>query len=208
MPLFQTQVYPSLAPGVEGDFCDHNPRSSVDAGPGGLVAEAIGCTVGRFAWLDFSRIDPNNAPIIARTRSNGGLPWGFIHREQQGLITNYLGGTGMLVQGGLPITVMSSGGFFVKNAGTVYAQVGMTVFARASDGAAIFAAAGAAPGASSVTASVAASTFSVTGSVAGNVLTVTAVSAGTVVPGATISGTGITTGTKVVSQLSGTTGGI
>jgi len=39
---FQRQVYPQPAAGVEGDFCDHNPRATVDAGPGGLVAGANG----------------------------------------------------------------------------------------------------------------------------------------------------------------------
>jgi hypothetical protein len=56
--------------------------------------------------------------------------------------------------------------------------------------------------------SVAGSTFSVTGSISGNLLTVTAVGSGTVVPGATISGTGVLTGTQIVGQLSGTPGGV
>lgn len=58
------------------------------------------------------------------------------------------------------------------------------------------------------TAAIAASTFSTTASVAGTIMTVTAVGSGTVVAGAVISGTGVTTSTKVLRQLSGTTGGV
>ncbi|WP_144378528.1 DUF3383 family protein [Mesorhizobium amorphae] len=64
------------------------------------------------------------------------------------------------------------------------------------------------PSAASVTGAIAAGTASVTGNIAGNVLTVTAVASGTLVPGAAITGTGVTAATQVVSQLSGTTGGI
>ena len=49
---------------------------------------------------------------------------------------------------------------------------------------------------------------SVTGSIQGNVLTVTAVGSGTLYAGTTLSGTGVTTNTEIVSQLSGTTGGV
>lgn len=59
------------------------------------------------------------------------------------------------------------------------------------------------------TASIAANAAtSVTASQAGNVLYVTAVGSGTLVAGAVLTGTGITAGTKITSQLSGTTGGI
>jgi hypothetical protein len=205
---FQTQVYPALAPGVEGDFCDHNPRTTVDAGPGGLVAHPEGVTIGRFAWLEYSRLDPNNAPVIVRTKSTGGPPAGFIHREQQGLITNFLGGTSMQVMGGIMITLHQEGGFFVINRGTTYCQPYMKAYARLSDGAVVFGATGGAPGAASVTGAIAASTFTATGSISGGVMNVTAVSAGTLVPGATVSGTNVVAGTQIVSQLSGVSGGV
>lgn len=64
------------------------------------------------------------------------------------------------------------------------------------------------PPAASVTGAIAAGTASVTGNIAGNVLTVTAVTSGTLVPGAAITGTGVTASTQIVSQLSGTTGGL
>jgi hypothetical protein len=59
-----------------------------------------------------------------------------------------------------------------------------------------------------VTGSIAAATASVTGSIAGNVLTVSAVASGVLVPGAILSGTGVTAGTAITSQLSGTAGGV
>ena len=48
---------------------------------------------------------------------------------------------------------------------------------------------------------------SFTGSIAATTLTVTAVGSGVLTPGSTISGTGVTAGTTVVSQLTGTPGG-
>ena len=47
----------------------------------------------------------------------------------------------------------------------------------------------------------------VTGSIATTSLTVTAVTSGTISPGQVISGTGITAGTQIMGQVSGTTGG-
>jgi hypothetical protein len=43
---------------------------------------------------------------------------------------------------------------------------------------------------------------------AGTVLTVTAVTSGTILTGMTLTGTGITAGTRIVAQVSGTTGGV
>jgi hypothetical protein len=43
---------------------------------------------------------------------------------------------------------------------------------------------------------------------AGTVLTVTAVTSGTILVGMTLTGTGITAGTRVIAQVSGTTGGV
>jgi len=43
---------------------------------------------------------------------------------------------------------------------------------------------------------------------AGTVMTVSAVSSGTILNGMTISGTGVTAGTKIAAQVSGTTGGV
>ena len=51
-------------------------------------------------------------------------------------------------------------------------------------------------------------TFSFTGSVAKNVLTITAATTGTAYPGMVISGTNVVVGTMILSQLTGTVGGV
>lgn len=55
--------------------------------------------------------------------------------------------------------------------------------------------------------SVVSRTASFTASIATTVMTVSAVSAGTIYPSMQISGTGVTAGTRIVAQLTGTTGG-
>lgn len=49
---------------------------------------------------------------------------------------------------------------------------------------------------------------SVTGAISGTTLTVTVVGSGTLYPGVMLSGTGVTAGTYIMSQISGTTGGV
>jgi hypothetical protein len=198
---FQGQV--NVQPGVAapGDFCDHNPRHSVDAGPGGLVAGPAGVTIGRFAWWDAA-----TQSVVSNT--GAGPVTGFVHREQQALITVYLAETSVVVPQGFPITLMSTGGYWVLNAGATQALPGMNAFASYATGAVSFGASGSGGAAASVTGSIAAATASVTGSIAGDVLTVTAVGSGTLVPDGTLSGTGVASGTMIVAQTSGTTGGI
>ena len=194
------------APAVAGDFASANPRWNVLAGPGALVCGPAGVTVGRFAWVD----DGDR-----RTVSNvgdGALPDGFVHREQQALITQYLAEASNLVPAGFEITLYSGGDFWCANAGAAQAVPGMKAFASFADGSINFAAAGATPASSSVvTGSIAAATASVTGSIGGtngNVLNVTAVTSGTLVVGGTLSGTGIAAGTKIINQISGAPGGV
>ena len=124
--------------------------ATVDAGPGGLVAGPAGVVVGNFVWTDdrtrtgLPALDPNDAPKIVRNISQTSRsPLGIIHREQQGLITNYLGGTEHAGSGGFPVTVHQAGGFFVKNTGAARATLGMKAFANLADGTIQFAAAGA-----------------------------------------------------------------
>jgi hypothetical protein len=207
---YQTSVDTVPAPGVEGDFCDSNPRAAHDAGPGGLVAGPFGVVVGRFAWTSYAGIDPDNAPTVVNNFGSG-VPDGFVHREQQALITQYLADATMLVPTGFAVTLFTRGGFFVRNNGTTQALVRMKAYADLATGKVSFAPTGAA-GSASITGSIAAVAETITGSVAGNVLIVTAAPASPVVPGAFLSGTvggsGVVAGTQVVSQLSGTIGGI
>ncbi len=193
---FQTQVYAGPAVALPGDFADSNPRVNVNAGPGGLVAGSAGVTIGRFAWYSDAQLDPNGTPSIVNSFGSGPVT-GFVHREQQGLITTYLADSGVIIPPGFGVTLMSAGSFWAKNEGTTEALVGQNAYASYANGAVSFGAVSAA----SVTGSVAASTASVTGSIAGDLMTVTAVGSGVLVAGGTISGTNVATGTQIVSQV-------
>ncbi len=202
MSGFQTSVNITPAPGVAGDFASANPRASVLTSDRGFVAGTAGVIVGRFAWAD----DATNVTVA---NSGTGAPTGFVARSGQvGLITAWLAESSMSIPAGLPVVLHSAGDFWVKNDGTTAATIGMKAYANYATGQVTFAATGAPPTGGSVTGSIAASTFSVTGSIADTLLTVTAVGSGTVVNGGTISGTGVTTGTTIVSQVSGTAGGV
>jgi hypothetical protein len=203
---FQTVVNTQPAPAVEGDFCNKNPRFSVDAGPGGLVAGDHGVIVGRFAWISNEVVDANDAPAIVNNFGAGPVA-GFVHRDQQGLITGYLQEFSMLVPVGFQMTLMSGGGFWARNNGNTEALPGMKAFANFADGTVFFAPAGSVQSVSA-TGSIAPATAAVTGSINDDVLTVTAVTNGQLPVGATIAGAGVAAGTKIVTQLDGVPGGI
>lgn len=194
----QVQTFPAIA--VEGDFASANPRASVLAGGGALVSGAAGVIVGRFAWADFLNLTVSN--------NGNGLPTGFVHREQQGLITVFLAAQSMVVPQGLPIVLHQAGDFWARNAGTLVTTVGMKAYANFVGGAVQFGPASTPPQAASVTGAVAAQVIAGTASIAGNLMTVTASSGAFIAPGAAITGTNIQAGTTVVSQVSGTAGGI
>ena len=205
---FQTLTNQQPAPAVAGDFASKNPRATVLAGPGGLVAGAAGVTVGRFAWYDLA-----TATLVSNTGI--GAPNGFVANEHRALITTYLAETSYVIPAGFEMTMFDAGDFWAKNDGTVAAVLGQKVYASNATGQLIaFAATGAPPtgGTGGSTSAIAPSTFSVTASIGiptpttgpgtnPGILTVTVVGSGTVVPGATISGTGVQTGTQVTSQI-------
>lgn len=202
----QSSVTTQPTPGLPGDFCDANPRYSVDAGPGGLVAGPNGLVIGRFAWTSAYIIDGDGAPAAANNVGSGPVS-GFVGRQQQGLITTYLNPAGVTIPAGFEATLFSAGGFWARNAGGSQALPGMKAYANYADGSVTFAAAGAPGTASGSASSIAAGTSSFTGSIANNVLTVTGAVTGTIYPGTTITGANVATGTQIVSQISGTTGG-
>ncbi|WP_233868702.1 structural cement protein Gp24 [Paraburkholderia adhaesiva] len=144
---FQQQVYVQPSPAVEGDFASANPRASVLAGPGSLVAGPDGVMVGRFAWAasngeenaSSGEVDFYNLVSNAGT----GVPAGFVHREQQALITQWLAESTLLVPAGLPVTLHSAGDFWARNAGSAPSAAGDKVFASTTDGSASPGAAGA-----------------------------------------------------------------
>lgn len=196
----QTAVSVQPAVGVEGDFCDVNPRYTLDAGAGALVAGPNGCRVGRFAWIS-TPVDSNGAPGVVNNFGSG-KPVGFIGREQQGLNTVYLSDGTLFIPAGFPVTLYTGGGFWMANRGAGQCLPGQKAYATLATGQVTFAATGTpTAGGTSTASTVSAQTLSVTASITNDTMTVTAVGSGTVYPGATLSGTNVVTNTQVVSQL-------
>ena len=131
--MFPNTISAGPAPGVEGDFCDSNPRSTVNAGPGGLVAGAS-CIIARFGWAT-PPVDFDGAPAVVNSFGAGPVT-GFLHREMQGLNTVFLQEYGMQVLPGLAVTLFKSGGFWVKNRGSTEALPGQFAYANFADGSA------------------------------------------------------------------------
>lgn len=208
---FQTQVNVQPAPAVAGDFASANPRATVDAGPSALVAGTNGVTVGRFAWSD------SNGLVSS---SGIGTPTGFVHREQQALITTFLAEQSNVIPKGLPVVLHSAGDFWAVNNGSAAATVGQKIYANNADGTISAAATGTPTTSGSATAATLQvitsattggalpTTNTATGSISGTVLTITAVGAGSVAGPGAITLAGAITGTAIVSQLTGTAGGI
>ncbi len=211
---FQTQVNLQPAPAVAGDFASSNPRASMLAGPGALVAAALGVIVGRFAWADVDG-------LVSNYGGDGQV--GFVHRDQQAVITAYLGEASNTIPEGMPATLMIAGDFWAAFAAG--ATKGQKVFASYEGGTAVAGTAGSPPTGGVVTAStggtavtsiigvvgVASMGAVVTGGIAGTVLTVSAVTGGVLHVGSILSGPGgssdpITDGTTIVSLGTGTGG--
>lgn len=134
MSGFQKTVNLYPAPAVAGDFASGNPKASTVGPEAGFVAGSGGVTVGCFAWIQSDGVTVLN--------SGSGAPDGFIHRDQQALITNYLGESSNVIPVGFPVTLMRTGDYFVAD--TVAAAVkGNKAFAKLTDGTMQPAAAGA-----------------------------------------------------------------
>lgn len=202
---FQTQVNITPAPAVAGDFASANPRANVLAGPGELIAGVGGVAVGRFAWAGSI-----GSGDYVRTVLNFGLgaPTGFLAREQQGLITTFLSESSMVVPQGLPVTLYNAGDFWVVNSGTAEVTPGLKAYANNGTGLVTFAATATPPSGFSFTASIAAGAGSATTStIVDDVFTIGTLASGNFWPGSTLSGTGVTSGTTILTQLTGTAGG-
>lgn len=202
---FPSQVSTVQAPAVAGDFASTNPRSSVLSGPNGLVAGPAGASVALFAWLQYPD-DQDGAPIQVNNFGPG-APDGFIHREQQALITAYLATSSNLVPAGFAITVFNEGDFWATNRGSVQALPGMKAYANNLNGQVLFAPPGQAPITASITGTITALTSSFTGYITDDVLTVTGIASGTMTLGQTL-GTlgGVAANTRVAALGSGTGG--
>lgn len=123
---FQKTVNTFNPPAVEGDFASSNPRVAVNAGEGGLVAGSGGVIVGRFAWIQSDGVTVLN--------TGTGSPDGFVHREQQALITGYLSEASNVIPQGFPITLLKGGDFFAKVTGSTAATRHAAVSVNSADG--------------------------------------------------------------------------
>ena len=186
MSGFQTQVNAQQAPAVAGDFASTNPRASVVAPEGGLIAGSAGVTVGRFAWIASDGKTVSN--------SGQGKPDGFIHREQQALISTYLAESSNLIPGGFPVTLMRTGDYYATANGSS-AVKGEKTYAKLQDGSTRFEATASAPQSASVTAAQ-----------SGTTLTVSAVGSGALSVGDLVTQASGTPA-YITAQLTGTPGG-
>jgi len=190
MPLqngFQSFVNNELPIGVAGDFAGANIRTTVSAPPFGFVAPAGGTIIGAFAW-------GNPATGLATNYYQPNSSLGFVHRENQGLITTFLGFSTMSAFAGDRLTLFNQGDFFGNFTGA--ATVGQKVYCDPVTGLLTANATG-----NGVTANSTAASLANTG-----ILTVGATLTGTLAVGQAVTGVGIPAGSSIGSQISGTTG--
>lgn len=191
---FQTVINDQQAPAVAGDFASTNPFSNVLAGPGALVAPIGGLTVGNFAWV---------GPAGQVSQSFvAGWQIGFLGRNEQALIVDFLGETTMVVPQGMLINALYNEGDFWANfpAG---ATPGQNVYADPNDGTPL--AGATAPAGATATAS-AGFTGTATVTNGSTTLTVNSATAGLLNPGDVITSTNVPGGTTIVGQLTVTAG--
>jgi hypothetical protein len=184
---FQTRmnILPPVA--VAGDFASQNPRAAVLCGDFAFVAGSSGAVVGAFAWTDTS-----TDSLVSN--SGTGAPRGFIAREQQAMLEQYLQSNSMAIPAGFPVTLYNQGDFWGLTNSP--ASVGQKVFASLADGSISTAAAGSTIAAATSTAS----------SIAGDVLTIGGTLTGTFVVGQMITGTGIPADTYITALGTGSGG--
>jgi hypothetical protein len=126
---FQTRVNLYNPLGVEGDFASANPRATaLTPGDGALVAGPNGVTIGKFAWIE------SDGRTVTNSGQNLAVPDGFVHRDQQGLLTEYLQAAGMLIPPGFPVTLMVAGDFLAVNNGPSSLPRGGKLYASFYDG--------------------------------------------------------------------------
>ena len=131
---FQTTVNAQPAPAVAGDFASQNPRASVLAAAGQLVAPTGGLIVGNFAFV-------NPADGTVHQGYTSGYQIGFLARNSQGLITTFLADSSQVVPAGFMVTLFDAGEFYAKFAAAAPTP-GVPVYASTTDGSAQVASSG------------------------------------------------------------------
>lgn len=192
---FQSVINNQQAPAVQGDFASTNPFASVLAGEGGLVAPPSGLIVGNFFWV---------GPAGQCSQSFvAGYQIAFLGRNEQALITQFLGEATLLVPEGFMITGFNAGDFWAKfSAG---GTVGNNVYADPNTGAPLAGATAPTLATGTASAGFSGTATLVTGTA---VLTVVAATHGVISNGDLVAGTDIPTGTTILGQLTGAAGGV
>lgn len=192
---FQTVINDTQAPGVEGDFASTNPFASVLAGPGALVAPPGGLRVGRFFW-----VGPDGTCSQSFV---AGWQVAFLGRNEQALITEFLGEFSMLVPSGFMVVGFNGGDFWAKFADG--GAVGQNVYADPNNGAPLAGASAPALGVGTGTLGFTGTGTLVNGS---TTLTIVAATNGFLSAGDGVTATAIPLGATIVKQLTGNPGKI
>jgi hypothetical protein len=190
MAGFQNEVNLVQAPGVVGDFASTNPYSTVVTAAGGLVAPAGGLTVGNFFWV---------GPAGQTSQSYvSGWQIAFLGRNEQALITEFLGEYSLVVPEGFMVVGINGGDVWAgfADGATALAQV----YADEDTGAPQMQAT------NSFTGSVG---FAGTASFATDVMTVVTQTANSIITvGDVLTSSGVTAGTTITAQLTGAPGAV
>lgn len=193
MSLFPNKVNVNQAPAVRGDFASQNPRASLLAGQGQLVAPAGGLIVGNFAFVAKSA----NGDVASQSYASGD-EIGFLAREEQALISAYLAGDSLVVPQGFMVTLYTRGDFYAYFGDG--ATPGQAVYADETTGAAQ-----SGSGTTSFTGEVG---FVGTASFATNVMTIVTATSGRIDVGDTVTSATVAGGTTVTALLSGVSGAV
>lgn len=196
---FQQIVNNELPVAVAGDFASANPRASTIAGRGEFVAGQNGVSTGTFAWF-------NPTTGLATQEYQLGSILGFVHRENNALITTFLGVAASKVVAGNQITGMSHGEFWGVLLGG--GSVGQTIYCDPVFGTLTAAAAGSAVASTSTATSVSnTGLITVGGTLAGSAIAVGQVVTGNGLPeGSYISALGTGSGGAGTYQLTNLNG--
>ena len=203
---FQSQVFIKPAPGILGGIASMNPLATVDAGPGGLTAGALGVRIGRFAWNTYASA---GGPGVANNFCSGASrkPDGFLSNQQQGFSTKFLTDSNDQIPAGYGVTEHRRGDFWALST-LAEAAIGNKVFANLVDGSVLAAAAGATPTNNAGSACVINGTIASISGASAYSLNITTVTSGVVAVGQLVVGANIAPNTfiEALGTSTGNTG--
>lgn len=185
---FQEFVNRQPPPAALGDWYGTNPRVSVIPPPKGFVAASDRCAVGRFAFFHY------DSGLAANYFRNGSVI-GFIHKENQANLYEFLEYFELVITPGTPVTGLKKCEVWAQFASG--ASIGQKVYADAQTGLVTAAATGTGTQSIGFTASIAVNT---------GVMTVTGAGTGNIAVGMTVVGAGVPPGTFVTALGTGTGG--